>query len=171
MVYEGSVPSWVSIDQMSGRLRPKEPFHLVLSFDITAYQELMQDKEAPSGVLSPATTLLPSVSSASASSASSTSSSSASALKGTLLGGSSSSASLSGMIGKEFQSKLLRGSKSTSNVEGLLVIQYMATTTTGLESIVDTKGEVTLADGTKESVLLQVDKLIIPIAYEVYHEV
>jgi len=172
VVYEGSVPSWVSIDQMSGRLRPKEPFHLVLSFDISAYHELMQEREAPSGVLSPATTkLLPSISSSTSASASSTSSSSASALKGTLLGASSSSASLSGMIGKEFQSKLLRGSKSTSNVEGLLVIQYMAATTTGLESIVDTKGEVTLADGTKESVLLQVDKLIIPIAYEVYHEV
>ena len=162
VVYEGSVPSWVSIDQMSGRLRPKEPFHMVLSFDAVAYHEAMQ--ETPSGVLSPAPTLLPGISS---------SSSSSSALKGALLGGgsSSSSASLSGGVGKEFQPKLLRGSKSTSNVEGLLVIQYMAATSTGLESIVDTQGVITLADGTKELVLLQVDKLIIPIAYEVYHEV
>lgn len=170
VVYESSVPSWVSVNPTCGRLRPKEPFHMVLSFDTAAYNEMMQET-----VNSASSSASPFLSTSSASSSNvlrglgGSSASISSVLASTLSVGTSTGTNNQG-VGKEFQPKLLRGSKSTANVEGLLVIQYMAAGKSVSPSV-DTKGEVTLADGTKESVLLQIDKLIIPIAYEVYHEV
>lgn len=144
---------------MSGRLRPKESLNIVLSFNSAAYQEFMQEiaagsmPQTPQGLTS--------------------SSSSQNILRGfpSMSSTSSGSNSQFATSGREFQAKLLRGSKSTSNVEALIVIQYMSATSKNIVSEVDTKGEIVLEDGSQKSVLMAVDKLIIPIAYEVYHEV